>query len=297
MTGGRGVHLLLQHPLVDGADRPLRAAVDLGARCVRRSGRCARRRAADPAADPLGPVGDLVVALALAPLLGPVGVADRHPADRDRVVDAGDRRHPGIRRPVRTITVPSMPSRISRFGEPTSSAPSGRDRRRLRARARPPASPPPPRSQTSFAVARRFPSERSKRSSSSVEADDLGVEHGQGGVEQLLAGLVAVEDDDPRSAQPGPSPVAAHFPALPAACRSSRRGRRAPATGAPAPPREVVDQLRGLFGASSSASARRRRSLVLGAGHGRVNSSATGSRCRGSDPRCRGSPETAPPRR
>ncbi len=32
---------------------------------------------------------------------------------------------PGIRRPVRTITLPPIPSRMIRFGLPTSSAPSG----------------------------------------------------------------------------------------------------------------------------------------------------------------------------
>ena len=32
---------------------------------------------------------------------------------------------PGIRRPVRTMTVPFMPRRRMAFGEPTSSAPSG----------------------------------------------------------------------------------------------------------------------------------------------------------------------------
>ena len=32
---------------------------------------------------------------------------------------------PGMRRPVRTITLPPISSRMSRFGEPTSSLPSG----------------------------------------------------------------------------------------------------------------------------------------------------------------------------
>ena len=43
------------------------------------------------ARDLLRQVGDLVVALALAPLLGAVGVVDGHADDRDRVIDAGDR--------------------------------------------------------------------------------------------------------------------------------------------------------------------------------------------------------------
>ena len=48
-------------------------------------------RVADPPLDPLGPEGDLVVAFALAPLLRPVRVADRHAHDRDRGVHAAER--------------------------------------------------------------------------------------------------------------------------------------------------------------------------------------------------------------
>ena len=51
--------------------------------------------AADPALDALGPVGDLVVAFAFAPLGGAVRVADGHPDDRDRRVHAADRRDAG----------------------------------------------------------------------------------------------------------------------------------------------------------------------------------------------------------
>src|SRR6266496_3570613 len=54
-----------------------------------------RHRAADAALDALGPERDLVVALAFAPLLRAVGVADRHPDDRDRGVHAAERDHPG----------------------------------------------------------------------------------------------------------------------------------------------------------------------------------------------------------
>ena len=85
------VHLLLQHPLVDRAHGPLRPAVDAPAEALGLAERVLGDRAAVRAADRLGAVGELVVAVGLARLLGPVGVADRHPADRDRVVDAGDR--------------------------------------------------------------------------------------------------------------------------------------------------------------------------------------------------------------
>src|SRR5262245_65663710 len=50
-----------------------------------------RDGAAEAALDPLRPVGDLVVALALAPLLRPVGVSDGHSHDGDRSVDAAER--------------------------------------------------------------------------------------------------------------------------------------------------------------------------------------------------------------
>ena len=45
--------------------------------------------------DALGAVGGLVLALALAPLLGAVGVADRHADDGDREVGAADRHDAG----------------------------------------------------------------------------------------------------------------------------------------------------------------------------------------------------------
>ena len=85
------VHLLLEHPLVDRADRVLRAAEDLRAGALGLAERELGDRAADAALDPLGAERDLVVALALAPLLRAVGVADRHAHDRDRRVDAAER--------------------------------------------------------------------------------------------------------------------------------------------------------------------------------------------------------------
>ena len=73
---------------------------------------------------------------------------------------------PGMRRPVRMMTLPSMPSRSRRLGEPTSSLPSGVTVAALM--------PRPDRhialaasSTTPLLVARRFSSERSKRSRSS----------------------------------------------------------------------------------------------------------------------------------
>ena len=89
----RGVHLLLEHPLVGGRDGVLRPAEDLRPRPLRLAERELGDRAADPPLDPLLAVRDLVVALALAPLLRPVRVADGHADDRDRRVDTAQRDH------------------------------------------------------------------------------------------------------------------------------------------------------------------------------------------------------------
>src|SRR5688572_3669306 len=91
MTLGRRVHLLLQHPLVGGADGVLRPAEDLRAHALGLPERELGDAAADPALDPLGAERDLVLAFALAPLLRAVGVPAGHPDDRDRRVDAAER--------------------------------------------------------------------------------------------------------------------------------------------------------------------------------------------------------------
>ena len=122
---GRRVHLLLQHSLVDRADGVLRAAEDLGAGSLRGLEGELGDAAADPPLDSLRAKGRLVVPLALAPLLRAVGVADRHPDDEIGACAPPSGMTPGIRRPVRTITRPPTSSRRIRFGDPTSSAPSG----------------------------------------------------------------------------------------------------------------------------------------------------------------------------
>src|SRR4029079_125994 len=86
MALGSRVHLLLEHPLVGRADRVLRAAEDLGARALGLPKGELGDGVADAALDALGAERDLVVALALAPLLRTVRVPDGHPHDRDRRV-------------------------------------------------------------------------------------------------------------------------------------------------------------------------------------------------------------------
>ena len=88
--GGR-VHLLLEHALVDRADRVFRPAEDLRAHRLGLPERELGDGAADAPLDPLGAKRDLVLARALAPLLRPVGVPHRHANDGDRGVDAAER--------------------------------------------------------------------------------------------------------------------------------------------------------------------------------------------------------------
>ena len=182
MARRRGVHLLLEHALVDRGDRPLRAAVDArvdrgppsGTRTPPRSGRssarCARsatpvlpRRRVRPSAAP-------PPRRRRRPPCGP-------PRSGGPPTPAG--RHPGMRRPVRTMTEPPTPSRRIRLGLPTSPVVSGvivaalspRPVSRMAAAAS---------RTTALAVARRFSRERSKCTQLEVEPED-GRGPGRGG--------------------------------------------------------------------------------------------------------------------
>src|SRR5438874_472926 len=93
MPRGGLVHLLLEHPLVRRADRVLRPAENLRAGALGLEERELGDRVADAALDPLRPERHLVVTFALAPLLRAVRVADGHAHDRDRRVDASQRRN------------------------------------------------------------------------------------------------------------------------------------------------------------------------------------------------------------
>src|SRR3954454_8589298 len=95
MALGGGVHLLLEHPLVDRANGPLRPAVHSAAELRGGAKGVLRHRAAVRAPDGLRPVRDLVAIRRFAPLLGPIGVADGHAAHDDGVVDAANGRHAG----------------------------------------------------------------------------------------------------------------------------------------------------------------------------------------------------------
>src|SRR5688572_33138175 len=88
-----GVHLLLEHPLVDRGDRVLRTAEDLRPSALGLQERELGDGPADAPLDPLGAECDLFVTLTLAPFLRSVGVADRHAHDRDRRMDSAERNH------------------------------------------------------------------------------------------------------------------------------------------------------------------------------------------------------------
>src|SRR6185437_15776282 len=85
------IHLLLEHSLVRRAHGVLRPAEDLGAGSLGLPERELGDGMADAPLDALRAIRDLLVALALAPLLRPVRVADGHANDRDRRKDAADR--------------------------------------------------------------------------------------------------------------------------------------------------------------------------------------------------------------
>ena len=100
------------------------------------------------------------------------------------------------------ITRPSSSSRRIRLGLPTSSLPSGvtvaalRPKRASRMAAA-------ASDTTALDVARRCSSERSKRTSSRLDPGHVGVQHPHRLVEQLLARLVAFQDDDAQTGHGG----------------------------------------------------------------------------------------------
>ena len=150
---------------------------------------------ADPALDSLGAERDLVVALAFAPLLRAVRVADRHANDRDRRVDAAERRdagdppsgaddHPAAdllaKDAVRRADV-AAPLRRDRGGfQPEPVLADGRGGLVHDA-----------------VVGLAAPLEREVEPRElELDADHVGREHAEALLQELLAGLVALEDDD-----------------------------------------------------------------------------------------------------
>ena len=160
--------------------------------------------AADAALDPLRAVGDLVLAFALAPLLGAVGVPDGHADDRDREVGAGDRddaRDPaaGADDHVPADLLPEDPVRApdvvlalrrdgGRLEAETGLADRGRGLVDDRVLSRP------------ARLEREVVAGELER-----DPDRLGSKDAERLLEQLLSGLVPFEDDDRRGLHGGES--------------------------------------------------------------------------------------------
>jgi hypothetical protein len=206
------VHLLLEHSFVDGADRVLRAAEDLGAAALGELERELGDGAADRPLDPLGAERGFVVALALAPLLGAVGVPDRHPHDRDRRVDAAERRH--ARDP--PAGADDHPASDLLAEKPVRRADVvralGCDGGRLQTEAGVPQRCCRVMDDCVLRGATRLQREV-EAWKVELESDHVGSEHPESFLEQLLAGLVSLEHDDPLRVHGGASLVAGLRPA------------------------------------------------------------------------------------
>ena len=195
MARRRGVHLLLQHSLVRRADRVLRPAEHLRAGARGLPERELGDGVADAPLDALGAERDLVVALALAPLGRAVRVADRHAHDRDRREDAADRhdaRDPAARADDHLAADLLAEDPVRRADVVAA---LGRDRRRLE--AEPVLADRRGRLvhdlvlRRAAAVEREVEAEELER-----EADHVRRENAERLLEQLLPGLVPLEDDD-----------------------------------------------------------------------------------------------------
>ena len=150
---------------------------------------------ADAPLDPLGAERRLVVALALAPLLRAVGVADRHAHDRDRRVHAAER-HDARDAPARAHDHAAADLLAQ---DPVRRADVAgafrRDRRRLQPQ---PVLADRPRRLVHDAVrGRAAVLEREVEARElELEPDHVRLQDAQRLLEQLLARLVALEDDD-----------------------------------------------------------------------------------------------------
>ena len=195
MPLGRGVHFLLQHALVDRADRVLRPAEHLGAHALGQLEAELGDRAADRTLDPLGAERRLAVPFALAPLFRPVGVPNSHPNNRDRRMDSAEGSDAG-NPPAGAddhAAADLLPEDPVRRADIVGSL--GRDRRRLQAESR----LPERRGRLENDLVLRC-SARLEREIEAweieLEPGDLGREHAERLLEQVLPGLVPFQHDD-----------------------------------------------------------------------------------------------------
>ena len=195
MTRGRLVHLLLEHPLVDRAHRVLRPAEDLRSHPLGLTERELRDGVADPTLDPLRPESDLVIALALPPLLRAVRVPDGHAHHRDRRMHAAERHHSGNPAPGSDDDLATDLLAQDAVRGAHVARPLGSDRRRLQAEA---VLANRSGSVVHHGVRRRAATLERKIEADELEldSDDLRRERAQCLLEELLPGLVAFEDRD-----------------------------------------------------------------------------------------------------
>ena len=197
-------------------------------------------RAADAARDALGAVGDLVAVLGLAPLLGAVGVADRHAHHRDRVVHARHRRDARDAPPGADDHLAVDRLAQQAVGAADVVGALRRDRRRLEAEAR---RGHRRRRRRHDLVVGLAPVVEREVVVLQLDLDPGhgGVEHPQRLLEQLLPGLVALEDDDAqaiRHVRPlRPAPARRRAPPWRRSRRPRARRSRRPAPRRPRAPR------------------------------------------------------------
>ena len=149
-------------------------------------------RAADAPLDLHRPEGDLVLAVALAPLLGAVGIADRHSHDRDRLVYAADRHDAGDAPSGAhdDVTADLLAQDPVRAADVVLAL--GRDGGRLQPETRLPDSG---RGLVDDLILCRTPRVEGQVEAGQLEleADDVGREYAQRLLQQLLPGLVPLE--------------------------------------------------------------------------------------------------------
>jgi hypothetical protein len=192
--GGR-VHLLLQHSLVDRADRVLGTPEHAGAGFLGQSEREFGYRTADSPLDALGSERRLVLALAFAPFLRAVCIADCHSDDRDRGVDASEGRDTGNAAPGSDDDAPADLLAKDSVRRADVALLLRGDRRRLQAEA-------------VLADGRRgvvhdlvlrlsaLLQREVEARELELDADDVRRQHAKRLLEELLSGLVSLQNDD-----------------------------------------------------------------------------------------------------